>query len=187
LELIQVLWYSLFAVSGLALIFYFYKHRKAWGRSAKFLILYLLKTTVLYIIFVEYSVSLFMFISEILGYLPYSDRPGPGWHLDPHFPTWGEFQNLFTGVYGWILFGSTYFALPGILLGVITQGLKLLPIPRWIVIPSLAVFYGYFSLITMAGVGWFIAMSQWSFLIAGVAGIAFGCWMGIKTKKFDAS
>jgi hypothetical protein len=39
-----------------------------------------LRAAALYLVFVVGGLTSFLIIAPVFGYLPYSDRPGPGWH-----------------------------------------------------------------------------------------------------------
>jgi hypothetical protein len=101
-------------------------------------------------------------------YLPYSDRPGPGWQR-PHFPSKDELE-FFLGFALLLLRGT---ALYGCLFAAFAWLLGFCRVPRWglrlIATPLAFVSSG----IMMAAAGWMIAISSMGIYTAAVCG---GVW-----------
>ena len=103
------------------------------------------------------------------GYLPYSDRPGPGWQ-SPHLPSVQELA-FFGGFALLVLRSSAFygviFAAAGLVLGFCS-------LPRW-GLRVLAVPTGFLaSGLIMASVGWMIAISSAGVYIAAGCGAFWG-------------
>ena len=102
-----------------------------------------------------------------IGYLPYSDRPGPGWQT-PHFPMLPELK-FFVG-FAALLFPaaalySSFFAVGAVILGICQLRCWALRIVA--VVPAFLA-----GELLMAGVGWFIAISAVGvYVAAGCAGL----------------
>ena len=114
---------------------------------------------------------LFVVINSV-GYLPYSDRPGPGWQM-PHFPS-GEELRFFIGFADLILkataiYGSI-FAVCGLILGFC--GLR-----RWALRVLAAPTAFLASGIIMAAGGWLIAISPFGVYIAAACGAVWGLFV----------
>jgi hypothetical protein len=134
---------------------------KVWA-SALFWVL------VTYVLATDFLVNLLLLIVNSSGYLPYSDRPGPGWQR-PHLPSKEELQ-FFLGFALLLLRGT---ALYGGLFAVLAGLLGVCRIPRWglrlIVTPLAFVASG----IMMGAAGWMIAISSMGVYTAAVCG---GLW-----------
>ena len=111
---------------------------------------------------------LFLVSSTIVGFLPYSDRPGPGWGRAAF--SWRE-VSFFVG---W---------LPLLIYPLLFLGLALFPFawllgwfraPRWLLRVFGAVFSGFAALIAVLAGGWYIAISQSAALAAALAGMIYG-------------
>lgn len=110
-------------------------------------------------------------ISSAVGYLPYSDRPGPGW-TDPHFSfallgyyaSWGLFLLIPSAIYGTVVFA--YFWI-----------LKVLDAPSLIIRVLGALGAGVVSLVLAAGTGWYISMATFPAWVAAALGAAWGAFL----------
>jgi hypothetical protein len=121
-----------------------------------------------------YLGGLLVFLSgcSLVGYLPYSDRPGPGWGT-PHLPAWGEL-----GFYiGWelllvpvLLFWAPIFFIFG-------DVMAWLRVPRWLLRLSSGSLCGFLSLIVTAGVGWYISIGAPPVYAGGGLGLLFGVFV----------
>ncbi len=130
-------------------------------------------TVLLFSAFVGIGTSLVLLVSSCVGYLPYSDRPGPGWWGRVHWPSWKEFVTYIgfapAFVYFCLFFGLGLFAL-SLVLGVAST-------PRWLnrllggVIAALAS-----GLAVMAG-GWYFALAEIGPDAALVLGLLYGVFL----------
>lgn len=107
-----------------------------------------------------------------VGYLPYSDRPGPGWQ-SPHFPSALEFE-FFAGFAvllskGTVLYGLV-FAAVGLVFGFCS-------LPRWAIRLMAALTACITSGLMMAAVGWMIAISSAGVYVAAACGTLWGLFL----------
>lgn len=128
----------------------------------------LLGVLVTYVLATDLLPDLLLLAVNSCGYLPYSDRPGPGWQR-PHLPSKGELQ-FFLGFALLVLRGS---ALYGGLFAALAGLLGFCRTPRWglrIIATPLAFIS---SGIMMASAGWMIAISSMGVYTAAICG---GLW-----------
>lgn len=107
-------------------------------------------------------------VSSAVGYLPYSDRPGPGW-IGPSF----SFGQL-----GFYLSWSTLLLLPSAIYAtvivVFARLLTLFDAP-WVVIRIIgALSAAFIGLVLASGVGWYISMAAFPAYVAAGLGAAWG-------------
>src|ERR1700722_2107704 len=102
-----------------------------------------------YALFLGGGTFLLLVIVSAVGYLPYSDRPGPGWFA-PHIP---HLQEI--GFYAsWATFFVGPFALFwGALLFVLVRILGWFATPRWMVRVFGGLFTSFLSLLGLAAAG----------------------------------
>jgi hypothetical protein len=116
------------------------------------------------------GVFVLLAVSSSIGYLAYSDRPGPGW-FNPHLPTLQEL-----GFYiSWAFFFVGPFALLcGAVLFVFGQLISWLGAPVW----TLRVLGGFFAAALgfwgIAAAGWYIAISVVAVYGGAVLGLLYG-------------
>lgn len=122
-----------------------------------------------YVFFADVLPNLLLLLINCSGYLPYSDRPGPGWQA-PHWPQISELGFFF----GFAL----YMGIPTVLYGL---GQTLLAfvygvcsLPKWLV-RILGAVLGFLAAgLLMEGAGWMIAMSALGVYIAAGCGLLWG-------------
>jgi hypothetical protein len=126
-----------------------------------------------YALFLAGGTFLLLVVVSAIGYLPYSDRPGPGWYA-AHIPNLQE-----VGYYAsWATFFVGPFALLwGILLFVLVRTLGWLAMPRWLVRTVAAVFAFFLSLLGLATAGWYIAIAGAVVYGGAAIGSLFGGWI----------
>jgi hypothetical protein len=124
---------------------------RAVGRNVKNAAL----CTIAYALFLAGGTFILLVVVSAIGYLPYSDRPGPGWYA-AHIPNLQE-----VGYYAsWATFFVGPFALLwGMLLFVQVRALGWLATPRWLVRTVASVFALFLSLLGLAAAGWYIAIA----------------------------
>src|SRR5438128_1396948 len=106
------------------------------------------------IVAADFLPTLLLVVVNSIGYLPYSDRPGPGWQM-PHVPVLQELK-FFAG-FAVLLFPAT--ALYGSFFAAGAAILGFCRLPRW-ALRIIAVVPAFLAGgLLMAGVGWFIAIS----------------------------
>ena len=114
-------------------------------------------------------------VSSAVGYLPYSDRPGPGWTrpsfsfaLLGYYASWGAFLLIPAGIYGTAAFA--YHRL-----------LKYLNAPMLLIRAVAVLTGGIISFIIAAGAGWYISMAPFPVWVAAVLG---GLWGGLLLPRY---
>jgi len=126
-----------------------------------------------YLLFAVGGTILLLAASTVIGYLPYSDRPGPGWYDSKqtfsfgqvwYFVNWGAFLALYAYVVGLALFLGAWV-------------LASLRSPRWLIAVLGGLAAGYVSFYLVAATGWYIAISPFPVYGAGILGLFFGGWL----------
>ncbi|MGH7529250.1 MAG: hypothetical protein ACREMN_02615 [Gemmatimonadales bacterium] len=107
-------------------------------------------------------------ISSAVGYLPYSDRPGPGW-TEPHFSV-----QLLWFYAGW----SVLLLLPAIIYGTVVFAwvrlLQFFEAPPVILRVAGALSAAAVALVLAAGAGWYIALAAFPVFVAAGLGAGWG-------------
>lgn len=138
-----------------------WSHAKAWFVA-------LLSVIVTYVVATDLLPNLLLVAVNSGGYLPYSDRPGPGWQT-PHLPSRDELQ-FFLNFSLLLLRGTAFY---GGLFAVLACLLAFCNLPRWglrlIATPLALLSAGIF----MAAAGWTVAISSVAIYIAAGCG---GLW-----------
>jgi len=138
----------------------------------------LVRTTGAYMLLVLWGTVAVLVVSTLVGYLPYSDRPGPGWQGVQHTLS-------VAGVWfflSWAGFAAVHVFTVGIMLFLGARILQLIMIPRWIIRVLGAPTSAFLSLYVVAGVGWYIAIAPFPVYAAGVLGFAFGAFLLVPTQ-----
>lgn len=130
-------------------------------------------TALLFSVVVAVGTSLVLLVSSCVGYLPYSDRPGPGWWGRVHWPYWGEFVT-YVGFTPWFAYFCLFFGLGLFALSLV---LGIASTPRWLnrllggVIAALAA-----GLAVLAG-GWYFALAEIGPDAALILGLLYGVFL----------
>ncbi|HXN24791.1 MAG TPA: hypothetical protein VOA41_18815 [Candidatus Dormibacteraeota bacterium] len=129
--------------------------------------------TFVYALFLGCGTFLLLVVISAIGYLPYSDRPGPGWY-SAHIPNLQEVSYYASWA---TLFVGPFALLWGMLLFVLVRALGWFATPRWLVRIIAAVIAFFLSLLGLASAGWYIAIA--GVVVYGGAGIGslFGGWI----------
>jgi hypothetical protein len=85
---------------------------------AKRLLYQFLGTAVLFSATVALRTSFILLVASAIGYLPYSDRPGPGWWGRVHLPSLGEIGN-YLGFAPWFAYFCLFFGVGLFLLSLV--------------------------------------------------------------------
>lgn len=125
-----------------------------------------------YVITADLLPNLLLVLVNSVGYLPYSDRPGPGWRT-PHLPTTEELH-FFIGFASLLLKGTVFYGLIFAAAGVIL-GLCLLPLWGLRVMAAPTAFLT--SGLMMAAAGWMIAISSIGINVAAGSGAMWGLFV----------
>jgi len=130
----------------------------------------------LYLLVVVGGVLCFLSLAPVIGYIPYSDRPGPGWYGRPQV-TWSEFWRHLLFLLSWATLLLPYAIAVGIVLYIVTRLLERIRIPRIAVAIVAALLTGFASGYIVAGIGWYIALGDPPVVFAMLLGAAFGGWL----------
>jgi len=127
------------------------------------------KSIGLYVLAVTGSALIALVVSGLIGYLPYSDRPGPGWQARGWISV-GEI-----GFYlGWLKLLVPYCLFLGLLFSAFARFLRWFRTPRWLIGLLAAPVCGFLTTFLVLGFGWYIALSGSIALFVGVVGLLFG-------------
>lgn len=129
-----------------------------------------IRTTGDYVLLVLWGSAVVLVLSTLVGYLPYSDRPGPGWDGVQQTASWA---NLWF-VASWIAFSAIYVFAAGVILYLGARLLALIRAPRWLVSVIGGIASGCASLYLIAAMGWYIAVDTFPVYAAGILGLLFG-------------
>jgi hypothetical protein len=116
--------------------------------------------------------DLLLVLVNSVGYLPYSDRPGPGWQ-SPHFPSAQELQ--FFAAFAVLLSKGTIFY--GLIFAAVGLVLGVCSVPRWVIRVMAALTAFLTSGLMMAAAGWMIAISSAGVYIAAGCGALWGLFL----------
>lgn len=141
----------------------------------------LVKVITTYLLVVMGGTVVFMTFLSVIGYLPYGDRPGPGWY------GWQGMAAIKSGLYflQWASLGVLPGAVAGGLLFVSVQLLRWIDTPRWLIAILGALASGFISLYLVLGVGWYIAIGEVPVYGAGILGLTYGGWLLPKQVMHD--
>lgn len=109
---------------------------------------------------------------DCIGYLPYSDRPGPGWQ-HPHIPSWSAISfyfgfAMYTGV------PTLFYAGAHTLLAYVYEVCSL---PKWLVRVLGGVTAFLSAGLLMEGAGWMIAIAAAGVYLAALSGLLWGIFV----------
>jgi len=130
-----------------------------------------------YLALVLGGTSLFLVAAPVVGYLPYGDRPGPGWYGLLAGASFNRLIRSFSLVFGWALL-----AVPSSLFAILPlhSAVRLL---EWAGFPrplnaSVGALVGAFgTLYVVLGMGWYIALDSYTPLLSALLGAIFGAWI----------
>jgi hypothetical protein len=134
----------------------------------------LLKMVGLYLAIVVGGLLGFLSLAPVFGYLPYSDRPGPGWFGQSPAVSMSEFLRGVGFQLGWSALLLPNAALSGLALFVVVRALEHFRTPPWIIAVVGALLGGVVSGYMVLGIGWYIAMAAAPVYFAAVLGLLFG-------------
>jgi len=137
----------------------------------------LVKMVGLYLLVVVGGVLAFLSLAPVFGYLPYSDRPGPGWY--GRFPaiTWSQFWHGASSCFGWSLLLLPYAAVCGLALFLVIRVLERFRTSHFVVAVVGALLGGLVSGYVVLGIGWYIAIAAAPVWVAMMLGLLFGAWL----------
>ena len=134
----------------------------------------LLRSIVLYLLLIVGGSLCFLSLAPVFGYLPYSDRPGPGWI--GRFPGvgWADFWHGVVFMSGWALLLTPYAIVAGLVVFGITRLLERFKTPRTVVAVVAASLAGFVSGYIVLGIGWYIAIAAAPVYFAAALGLLYG-------------
>ena len=113
---------------------------------------------------------LYMVGAQILGYLPYSDRPGPGWYKGEILVDWDGLKF----VLDFILFLGIYIIGSLILVYGLFRIFRLFGYNRIIYSILGGLIIGFLCLYWTLGIGWYIAIDGSTVTAGGILGLIYG-------------
>ena len=130
-------------------------------------------TALLFSGIVGVGTSVVLLISSCVGYLPYSDRPGPGWWGRVHWPPWAEFVT-YIGFAPWFAYFCLFFGLGlfglCLVLGVTST-------PRWLNRLVGGVIAAAAAGLAVMAAGWYLALAAIGPDAAIVLGLLYGVFL----------
>lgn len=125
-----------------------------------------------YVVAADFLPNLLMLVVNCSGYLPYCDRPGPGWQA-PHWPQMSELSFFF----GFAL----YMGIPTLLYAagqtLLALTFEFCSLPKWLV-RLLGAVLGFLAAgLLMQGAGWMIAIAPIGVFIAAGCGFVWGMFV----------
>ncbi|MFY9748682.1 MAG: hypothetical protein WBD98_08435 [Acidobacteriaceae bacterium] len=127
-------------------------------------------TTLLFSAIIGVGTSLVLLAASCVGFLPYSDRPGPGWWGKPHFPSWTEVAT-YIGFAPWFAYGCLYF---GLGLFVLSLALGIASTPRWLNRLIGGIIAAIAAMLAVAAAGWYLALAAIGPYSAAGLGLLYG-------------
>ena len=137
----------------------------------------LTKSVGLYVLIVVGGTLTFLSVAPVVGYLPYSDRPGPGWY--GRFPaiSWGEFVEHVRFMVDWtslFIWQAMFLAL---LIFLLARGLELVRTPRLVVAVICAVVSAFLTGYLVLAAGWYISIGAAAVNFAMFLALVFGAFL----------
>lgn len=137
----------------------------------------LLRSSWRYLVLVLGGTSAYLIGAPVIGYLPYSDRPGPGWYGLFSGATLDGLTHSLGFVFGWALLAvpHSFFA--------ILPTFSAVRIFEWAGFQRLlnatvgAALGGFTTLYFLAEMGWYIALDSFTPLLSASLGALFGAWL----------
>jgi hypothetical protein len=130
-------------------------------------------TALLFSGLVGIGTSLVLLLSSCLGYLPYSDRPGPGWWGRLHWPSWTEFAT-YMGFAPWFAYSCLYF---GAGLFALSLVLGSASAPRWLNRLLGGMVAAVAAGLAVLGAGWIFALAAIGADSALILGLLYGVFL----------
>jgi len=129
-----------------------------------------LGTAVLFSVAVALGTSLAMLLASCMGYLSYSDRPGPGWWAHVHWPSLVEI-GTYLGFAPWFAYFCLFFGLGLFILSLV---LGFAACPKWLNRVIGALISTCCAGLAIAGAGWYLALAPIGPDVAMVIGLIYG-------------
>lgn len=130
-------------------------------------------TTLLFSAFVSLTTSCVLLFASALGYLSYSDRPGPGWLGHIHWPSLAEI-GTYLGFAPWFAYFCLFFGLGFFLLSLV---LSFASTPKWLTRVIGGVIGASAAGLSVAAAGWYLALATIGPDSAMLAGLLYGVFL----------
>ena len=134
----------------------------------------LVKSVVLYMLVVIGGTVAFLCLAPVFGYLPYSDRPGPGWY--GRFPaiSWSEFIENGRFMLDWAGLFFWQAILCALVIFFLARGLELVQTPRIAVAVVCSILSVFLTGFLILAAGWYISIGAAPFYFAILLAVLFG-------------
>jgi len=143
------------------------------SKPLKFL-LDLVKSIGLYLVVVVGGTVAFLSLAPVVGYLPYSDRPGPGWYARFPAVSWAEFIETVRFMVDWARLLIWHAIILALLIFLLARSLELVRVPRVVVAIICAVVSAFFTGVLIGAAGWYIAIGAAAVYFAMFLALVFG-------------
>jgi len=146
----------------------------------------LLRSVGLYLAVVVGGSVCFLSLAPIFCYLPYRDRPGPGWF--GKFPAigWADFWHGVAFMSSWALLLMPLAAVAGLIVFSVTRILERFRTPRTVVAVVGGLLAGLVSGYIVLGVGWYIAIAPAPVYVAAALGLIYGSVLLPRSRAVNA-
>ena len=134
----------------------------------------LLKSIGVYLLIVVGGTFCFLTVAPVFGYVPYSDRPGPGWYGKFPALSWTQFWHGAVDMFDWALLLVPYAVVAGLILFTVARLLERFRTPRVAVAIVCAVVGWIGSGYVVMAIGWYIAIGGVAVDLAAALGLVYG-------------
>ena len=115
---------------------------------------------------------LYMVVVQAIGYLPYSDRPGPGWYDESSF-SW----NQISYIGGFIGFLGIYIFVELVVVYLLFLLFQMIGFNHVVYAILGGLIIGFLTAYITMGMGWYIAIDGSSVVVGGLLGAFYGAVM----------
>jgi len=140
-------------------------------------ILNLILSTLIFLAVVPGGLTLLLILVPLFGYIPYSDRPGPGWYGKFPAMSLDQFWTNAIDTVGIGAFYAVFLALGGLLVVVLIRVMELFKAEIF----TVRIIGGFFSAVVTAyfsaAAGWYFAMGYLGWITTIVLGALAGSWL----------
>ena len=113
---------------------------------------------------------MYMVVVQTIGYLPYSDRPGPGWYKQELSINLDQIKYI----WGFIWFLGIYVLAELVIVYGLFRLFRLIGFNRIVYAVLGGLIIGFLTLYNTMGIGWYIAIDTSSVFAGGILGIIYG-------------
>ena len=152
-------------------------------QTLKNLALDLLKFVALYLLIVVGGLFVFLCLTPLIGYLPYSDRPGAGWKIKPLTIGWSDFWHGAQFMWEWLQLLLPNALVVGVLLFLGARLLERARTPRVLAAILSALPAGFMTGYVVAATGWYIALGGPAVYASMLLAMIFGVFVMPRRKQ----